>query len=318
MALARTPLMVSRVETPNLKNLHNRSGIIVRTPDAIVIGGMKCGTTTLYYDLIKNRSVYCPMKESSLLLESHTDLKDLQNKVHKFFYKARIDQICMEVNTSYAKLPDVKGIHERAAKVFGSQFKVIYIVRDPVARIISHHHHDRAWGVTNLSLDKAVRSDPRYIRYSQYAMQIEPWQEIIGPENVHLIQFENYINHRQCVVARLCQFLGIDSHSDLIDPSTRYNESEKIPEFQGFFRFVPYNTVYRKVIRPLLGTKLRSRLLHIFFPQNLKKSETPSVQTVDFIVDHVRNDIAQLAKYANRTNPFWDVEAIHQQYVRNG
>ena len=85
-----------------------------------------------------------------------------------------------DASTAYSKRPDFEGVPERAVAVLPAGFKVIYMVRHPIERIVSQHHHAHFAGEVGASIDDAVRQHDRFIHYSRYAYQLEPWLEAVG------------------------------------------------------------------------------------------------------------------------------------------
>ncbi|MHC4218058.1 MAG: sulfotransferase domain-containing protein, partial [Planctomycetota bacterium] len=174
----------------------------MRLSDFLIIGAMKAGTTSLYRDLLDNPAVFMPVeKEPANLLSDEVCTSVGRRAYARHFERARPDQVCGEATTGCAKLPDIPGVPQRAKRVLGPKVKAIYLVREPVSRIISQHHHERSSRKISCDIDTAVREHSRFIDFSRYAMQITPWLEALGPEQVMLVRFETYVAQRLETVA---------------------------------------------------------------------------------------------------------------------
>lgn len=172
------------------------------SPDLIVIGAQKCGTTTVYEDLGAHPSISLTDKESSVLLAAReSDMRTAYARV-----PVPEGSFLAEVSTEYAMRP-LRDVARTAAAV-APEASVAYIVRDPVARVISHHHHEMAARTLSVGIDDAVREHRQLIDYSRYAFQIRPWLDAFGPHRVHVLRFEEYMSDRATGSARLYSILG--------------------------------------------------------------------------------------------------------------
>ncbi len=283
---------------------------MMRLPDFLIIGAMKAGTTSLYHDLSANPAVFMPTDKElwSLAQEEVCQPEGLQ-RYAKHFRKASTHQTCGEASTVYSQLPDITGVPQRARQVLGDQFKAIYLVREPVSRIISHHYHEWSAGKITCSIDQAVRTYPRLINYSRYAMQITPWLEALGSERVLIVRFETYINDRRPTVASISRFLGVEPCLGGLRIDKAYNKSEGKPVARGALAGLRRSRVYRRILRPILTPSARERLRFALLPKAAGRPDPPSVETVRHIFEQVRDDAEQLRVLMGRTDPLWDFQA---------
>jgi len=267
----------------------------MRTPDFLIIGGMKCGSTTLYRDLLTNPRVFFPIdKEPESLCHDQVLSEQGRAKYAAMFESAREGQLCAEASTAYTKRPDYEGVAERAKAVCSPELKVIYLVRDPVNRLVSHHYHQYSRGLMPRSVDEAVRSFPELVNYSKYAMQVEPWLEALGPGSVRIVRFEDYVSDRAGWSSRLCEFLGIEAKPELVEVEKVFNKSEGKPVMRGPWRLVAHHPVYRRFIRPLMPVGLKDRLRGKVLPKAPARPEPPSEATRAWILEQVGEDQGRL------------------------
>ena len=275
---------------------------------------MKAGTTTLYRDLLTNPRIFFPRdKEPGNLAEDDVVAEAGRGRYASIFKAARSDQICGEASTAYTKLPDIRGVPERARRVLGTQLKVIYVIREPVSRIISQHDHEHVYENMGADINQAVRESDPLINYSLYAMQIEPWLERLGPDRVRIIHFESYVEDRRRTVSSLCEYLGIEPRPELVKPDDVFNPGEAKLAAAGLVWRMTKSRWYRKGARPLLPMSLKSRLRSALLPKASPRPDPPTVETVDYIIDRVADDADRVAKLMGRSEPLWDFEAVRQR-----
>jgi len=281
----------------------------VKLPDFLIIGAQKAGTTSLYFDLLKNPAVFMPSdKEPGNLLDDDVCTPPGRAAYAKRFRRARPEQVCGEATTGYTKLPDHPGVPDRARRVLGENLLVVYIVREPISRIRSQHHHERSGARISCGIDEAVRRYPRFVDYSRYSMQITPWIEAFGRDQIYVVQFESYIADRPATVDAVSRFLGIAPAGDRVETDVVYNASGGKPVREGSFELLRSNTIYRKLIRPMLSVRSRDSLRRFLLPKAPDHAETPSAATVRYIVDELTDDVRRLGEIMGTGGPVWNLE----------
>lgn len=278
-------------------------------PDFLIIGAMKAGTTTLYRDLLTNPAVFMPLdKEPGNLCRHEVLTPEGRRAYAELFSRAKAGQILGEASTNYSKLPDYPGVPERARQVLGPDLRVVYLVREPVARIISHHYHSYCTGLFGPDINREVREKPALLNYSRYAMQIRPWIEAFGRSNVRIVVFEEYIADRRGTVAELSRFLGITPDLDRIDEEAVYNRSDGKPIGIPIWKALRRSSVYRRGIAPLVPQQIRDRLREAIHPVAPPRPVAPSPVTIRFLLEQLQDDLHELNRIVNpgTTRPIWD------------
>lgn len=281
----------------------------MRFPDFLVIGAMKSGTTTLWADLCGHPGLYVPKeKEPSNLCRAEVLQSKERRRYARLFIRAKHDQLCGEASTYYTMLPDISGVPERAFEICGSRLKLIYIMRNPIERAISHHWHSFVAGDMPKNINKAIREDQRLINYSLYARQLKPWIEMFGASSVHFIKMEDYIVHRQDKFNEVCRFIGVPSHEILSrNIRTAHNSKSDLIRMSRVGKWISGSPFYRTALRPLL-TQTARRKARIFLGRSISEQiEAPSLETLQAIAASVRPDCNLLAKWVGF--PLWDLDA---------
>jgi hypothetical protein len=231
-------------------------------PHFYIIGAAKSGTTTLCNDLGAHPQVFMPDdKEADVLHRCEGDLDRARQLYARLFTQARSDQLCADGSTFYSMAPEFPEVASLARKLSGEKATIIYILRDPVARIESHIAHDAAVGRLDAAkIDEMALSEPRFVSWSDYPAQLAHWTAAFGTGNVLLIRFEHFIAHRAETVRAVSDFLGLQAVE--IVPSGQTHNARgsmlqvRIPFLSGLIN----STIYRTVVRSMLPQSFRDAL----------------------------------------------------------
>lgn len=289
---------------------------MARFPDFLVIGAMKAGTTSLFFDLSANSSIFFPEdKEPHDLATDRVLTEEGMAAYARLYRKAGPLQICGDASTGYSKLPDIVGVPDRAVRTCGEKLRAVYLVRDPVLRVISQHHHELAGGDVPADIDAAVREVPRLIDYSRYAYQAEPWIDALGRHNVRIVRFESYVTDRVSLLREISAFLGVEPKTEGVDPDRVYNSGRGLWARRGALWHLSRGRLYRALVRPLLPRRFRSRLRDSLLPRAPERPRPPSIDTVDHILDRVHDDVRRLQSLAGWAEAPWDLDATRRRFL---
>lgn len=177
----------------------------------MIVGAMKCGTTTLA-DILKNHDniSFCSIKEPQFFSESPSWRKEL-NKYRQLFAEKLNGKIVGEASTGYSMYPEFNKNVWKDIFEFNPKMKIIYIMRDPIARVVSHYVHSYMRGYTRRSLRDAIINEPSFINRTRYYSQIKPYIDTFGRQQVLLITFEDFLKRKKQVLGDVAQFLGIEN-----------------------------------------------------------------------------------------------------------
>ena len=283
-------------------------------PDFLVIGGMKCASTTMHHDLSCHPQVDCGKKELSALKLSTTQAA-LDAYVSNFRTAAE-DQLLGEVSTAYSMLPDSAGIAGKAREI-NPDMKIIYIVRDPLKRTISHHQHMINWsgeGQMDPDINIAIEHHPELIDYSRYSMQLQPWIESFGLGNILVLRFEDYVSQRNAVANQVFRFLKLDEFElPLLDSGLNRGETRR---YAGRFVLQLYRTsLFRNFVQPLAPAAVKRALRKLLLRKATTTRIAPSEQTVDRILAGVGDDARELQTLLDRDQPLWNLEKSRAEVI---
>lgn len=209
-----------------------------------------------------------------------------------------------ESSVSYSARPWVEDCHQRIYD-FNPNARIIYLMRDPIERTISHYWHFVADGREDRALSKAVRRSEDYVARSDYALQLRPYLETFGEEQVYALTLEELNADPESTFRRLFAWLGVDP-SVTICVNERHNVgagSLRIPR-RGF---VPVDTLLKDWrwlrVRGLLpGVE---NLLRATAYRTLRRAEIDVYETESYLRSIFRPKIESLENLLGRSFSDW-------------
>lgn len=176
-------------------------------PDFVIIGAMKCGTSTLAAQLAAQPGVFMTTpKEPNFFSDNEIFARGLP-WYESLFDAAAESDLKGEASTHYTKLPT----HPHAARRLHAAApgaRLIYLTRDPVERLISHYIHEWTMGTMDLPLEEAVERYPELFDYGRYEMQLAPWRARFGEDRILRLSLEEMQADPQGTLDRVAVFLG--------------------------------------------------------------------------------------------------------------
>jgi hypothetical protein len=267
-------------------------------PRFLIIGAMRAGTTSLYRDLEAHPGIFLPQqKEPNNLCDDAVLTPSGRARYARLFRPAGPGQICGEASTAYSKLPDFPGVPSRARQALGADLKLVYIVREPLARIRSQHHHETAIGKVRGPLAELARRDPRFAAYSSYARQLGAWLEAFPAEQVFVLRFEDYVAHRRDRIRELCAFLGADPDRlpDLAD--TAHNKAANRPTASPFWRrHVLERDWYAHHLKPRMPRRLRQMAARLLVPRAAPRADEFSPESLAHLVAELQEEMGRFER----------------------
>ena len=112
--------------------------LVPARPNLFVIGAMKSGTTTLHEYLGSHPEIcMSDRKEPGYFVEEYGWSNGVDWYLRQFSGDGK-EKYLGESTTDYTKLPRFKGVARRIAE-FNPGAKIMYLLRDPIERTISHY-----------------------------------------------------------------------------------------------------------------------------------------------------------------------------------
>jgi hypothetical protein len=120
-----------------------------------------------------------------------------------------------ESSTSYTKEPWLTGCADRI-HAFNPNARLVYLMRDPVERVLSHYWSSVRAGRETLAPLDAVREDELYLAYSDYLRQLRPYFARFGGDVVYLLTLEELVMRPAETLNGLCRWLGVKPLGDAL------------------------------------------------------------------------------------------------------
>ncbi len=177
-------------------------------PNLLVIGGLKCGTTSLHHYLNLHPEIAMSRpKELNFFVEQ------LNWPLGRDWYAAHFDAdapVRGETSPHYTNRPRFAGVAQRIGAMVGDA-RLIYMVRDPIDRMLSHYLHNVGGGYETRGLTEALSdADSAYVARSRYAFQLEPYLDAFAPESIEIVTREELKEDRPATMRRVFSFLGVE------------------------------------------------------------------------------------------------------------
>lgn len=176
----------------------------------LVIGAMNAGTTSLYHYLRFHPEIHMATpKELTFFGDGWNWERGIE------WYASHFDPsfaVNGEASPLYSTLTEHPEIPERIGRLL-PDVKLIYLVRDPIERMISQWVTWRSADREDRSLEDALLDggeDNLYVARSRYWMQLSRYLDHVDPSHMLVVQSERLADDRLATLERVFSFLGVD------------------------------------------------------------------------------------------------------------
>jgi Sulfotransferase domain len=268
-------------------------------PNLVIIGAMKGGTTSLHKYLSYHPQI------------AMSDFKELDFFIEQFNWQHGLDwyranfttaaDVRGEASPNYTKCHLFTGVPERMSRIL-PEAKLIYLVRDPIKRAISHYIHAVARGRENRSLDDALICDREnnYINTSLYFMQIERYLQYYSPEQILLVTQESLATDRLNTLQTVFRFLNVDS--EFQDPRFSQASHESASKKQP--------TPLRLKLLQVPGGRLISKAISLVNPDSIGTAiAKPKLSSTSHqhLTELFHDDLQKLRQFTGQSFANWSV-----------
>jgi len=263
------------------RTMTNRMRVL---PDFLIIGGQRCGTSSLYYYLIEHPGISSAFTKEPHYFDEHFAKgtgwyrTQFSTTLHKEYVKKvlRHDFLTGEGTPYYILHPHAP----RRASEIVPHAKLIALLRNPVDRAYSQYWIEKAANFETLSFEDAINCEQErlagelermleeenyysynyrhysYLKRGIYVDQLENWMSYFPREQLLILRSEDLYNDPQAVLKQTLEFLAAKS-------------GELNKEYQNYRR--PSKKGYRKKeVPPKMDPEIRKRLVEYFEPHNAR------------------------------------------------
>lgn len=276
------PLSMKRAYRESLK-LYTRARVLTSRiqllPDFIIIGAQRCGTTSLYRNLVQHPCVAPAIFKEVHFFDNNFMKGIAWYRAHfpSFLHKYYVEQIRKQELVTGESSPYYI-FHPHASKRILEtvpQVKLIALLRNPVDRAYSHFRHEVRLGVETLPFEDVMgREEERlrgeiekmledenyysfnhehysYLSRGIYVDQLKIWMKNFPKEQILILKSEDFFNNPSAVFGQIIEFLRL--------PNWEPKEYRK------------YNVGY--YARAHMDATIRKRLIDYFEPHNQRLYE---------------------------------------------
>lgn len=307
-----------------MSNLTNTS-----TPQFLVVGTAKAGTTSLYRYLLQHPDIAIPVKETFFFLkelyaQNHLPYPQQRPKRDLILseehwencYRGLEGKIVGEIGTGYLyhhelAIPQIK-------EYLGTDVKICIVLRDPVERTFSsykhftkdlHENHDFE---TALSQEEARKSEHwdfmwHHTAMSKYSEQVEAYLNAFP--HVKVFYYEDLRDHPEDFMQSFFTFIGLTAPEGA-DFSTRFNPSGQVRSKwlqQTITQESAFKRLFRPMFRALVGKERRAKIRKYVKERNLKSANELTEQQRAQLEHLFQEDTTRLAQLLEAPLP-WSIE----------
>lgn len=228
-------------------------------PDFIIIGAMKSGTTSLFRHLGRHPGVLmCGIKEPNFFIKKRNWTKGY-DWYRSLYDGAQPGALLGEASTNYSKGTAFPGVPE-LLRAEVPEVKLIYLLRDPLERMRSHHAHAVYKDREQRPLEQAITTRSGYLRTSLYGAELQRFRVHFPAEQIQVLLTEDLAQSPADVLARVEDFLGLD-HYDFPRVERRYHVSSNRRVSTPLGAVLERNQRLEGLTRQYLPQRLQDRLL---------------------------------------------------------
>ena len=261
-------------------------------PNLIVIGAQKCGTTSLHHYLGLHPEI--AMADGPTSDEVHFFSHEDRWRRGADWYSSlfREAPVRGEVSVSYSAFPLYPWVPERLARALPGA-RLVYLVRDPIDRLVSEWHQNRLAVAEARSFDEtfATLDDSSYVAKSRYGLQLERFLEHVPQERILVVDSHDLGAARTQTLRQVFGFVGVDDSFTSPGFEEEHNVTERARPLSPGGRTVmlalhrtvghrathavasrvpfrlPFVEVARPEQRPAVPDELRERLVEYLAPE---------------------------------------------------
>lgn len=277
-------------------------------PDFVVAGFMKTGTTSIDAYLRQHPDLVLPHDRK----ETHFFEKEKNwSRGHDWYnslYKK--EGIRGEVCPGYAKRHCFSGVAARI-KNKSPNAKIIFCVRNPVNRALSHYRHKLASGnekrEPNAALCPTTDSGNHYLRCSEYAYQIRLYVDCFGKENIHVLTSKELRESPKEAINGIFNHIGASTIQVKSIERRHKSGQKRLPTWNWIYSPWKSSTSFGRTVE-YVGKGLLPKRLYRKGPR-IGNIEIPSLkrETRVAMKDYFREDVNRLSEMTGKDFDHWDI-----------
>lgn len=260
--------------------------------DFIIIGAMKCATSTLHEQLAAQPGIFMSEPKEPCFFSDDPIYARGMSWYSKLFDAAADSDLRGESSTHYTKLPTYPKTVERLHRHLPDA-RLIYVIRHPIDRLVSQYIHEWTERKVTEPIEEAIANLPTLIDYSRYAMQLQSYLETFGPERIQVIFFDHLISDPQDCLSHVARFIGYDGPVHWIDAEASNTSSERLRQ-NPLRDALVWNPIVTPIRRHLIPQAWRDRVKQWW---QMREKPTPSETSIARLTAVFNEDLALLSQW---------------------
>lgn len=181
-------------------------------PNLFLIGAAKGGSSTLAFHLASHPEVGMAAKEPNIF--NQPTLEACRARLEAFRARGLDRRWVLDGSVNYSQHPKYPGVPGHiAALTDPASVRILYMLRHPVDRAISHYFWHRERFGEDRPITAACTPDSTYIVASRYDVQIRQYLDVFPAAQMRCLKHDTYFADVRGEFADLCRWLGIaDDH----------------------------------------------------------------------------------------------------------
>jgi hypothetical protein len=195
-------------------------------PNLFLIGAMKSGTSSLHNYLDQHPQIFMSSDKEPSFFTEVSELRAIWPELVSRWPYAETESYLRlfeggqglryrgESSTAYTKYPVVSSSPELIYR-FDPDARLIYLIRNPVERAISHYWHAVANDGETRNPLTAFKKNSHYLDVSNYHRQIERYLEYFPPDQLLVVTTEALEADANMVLSRIFDWLDLEQIADV-------------------------------------------------------------------------------------------------------
>ena len=271
--------------------------------DYLVIGAMKCGTSTVCAYLEDHPDVFMVPRAEPNFFSHDDNFAKGEDWYHEFYSGKSSERLLGEGSNYYAARDLFPNTAERIA-AYNPKTKLIYIVRDPIKRISSAWVQNRAdmGDAVPPTVDAAVTERwNELVGQSLYWHNLQSFRAVFPDDQIFVGFMEDLSRDREGFIASICDFLGVEP-----TPVQRGHANPSAGKHIPGRAYTVLNSIpFMKQAKMLFPSSLRTAVKTHLLSHKVDKPPVLSPETKARVMQVVGPDASALLEHCGKPADYW-------------
>lgn len=273
-------------------------------PDFLVIGAMKCGTSTVCAYLEDHPGVFMVPGREPNFFSVDARFAEGPAAYEALFDGAAPGQLRGEGSNTYASGPPYEAAPARI-HAYAPEMRLIYMVRHPVKRILSSWIQKRVDKGDEMSADVDAAIDAHFdavVAPSFYWRNLQAYRALFPDAQIFVGFMEDMAADRDAFFARLTDFLGLPPAPPR-RPHANPSAAKRVPgRTYSAINALPFGAAAKRLVPAGLRRAVKDRLLSVPGDAPRMRPETRAR-----LAGMLRADTEAFLRHTGRPADFWDL-----------